>query len=97
MQRRAVQFVEDVLGDPDKATEIEALTPEEYAERKRISISPNPNQQGKRTMAGPTKQELQTLVDDVGIKLTEILNPALSREEIVIQLQELDELVNGTD
>ena len=36
MKAKAARFVENVLGDPDRAEEIEAESPEEYAERKRI-------------------------------------------------------------
>lgn len=45
----------------------------------------------------PTKQELQDLIDEVGTRVTDMLNPALTREQIVEQLQEMDELVNGSD
>lgn len=35
MQRKAVRFLRDVIGDQDKANEIESLSSAEYAERKR--------------------------------------------------------------
>jgi hypothetical protein len=44
-----------------------------------------------------TKKELQDTLDEVGIKVSEMLNPAFSREEIIVSLQELDEIVNGSD
>ncbi|MEP6539597.1 MAG: hypothetical protein ABJF23_29950 [Bryobacteraceae bacterium] len=44
-----------------------------------------------------TKKELQDTLDEVGVKVSEMLNPAFSREEIIVALQELDELVNGSD
>ena len=31
-QEKAVRFLHDVVGDPDKADEFEAMSPEEYAE-----------------------------------------------------------------
>ncbi len=37
-QAKAVNFLRDVVGDSDKADEIEALSPEEYAERKKLTI-----------------------------------------------------------
>jgi len=39
MQAKAVRFLRDVVGDEDKASEIEGLSPQEYAERKRVTIS----------------------------------------------------------
>lgn len=42
-------------------------------------------------------QEFQELLDDIGERVSEMLDPALSREQLVEQIQELDELVNGSD
>lgn len=49
------------------------------------------------TMAQPTKQELNDLVTEAGDKITELLDPELTREEIVRKAKELDELINGSD
>lgn len=38
IQAKAVRFLRDVVGDPDKADEIEDLSPEDYAERKGVVI-----------------------------------------------------------
>ncbi len=38
MQDKAVRFLRDVVGDPDKAEEFEAMSLEEYAEHKRVTI-----------------------------------------------------------
>ena len=51
MQAKAVRFLRDVVGDPDKADEIEDLSPEEYAERKGLEIveeNPRRHQQSGR-------------------------------------------------
>lgn len=42
-------------------------------------------------------QEMQDLLDDVGERVSDLLNPALSREQLVEMIQDLDDLVNGTD
>jgi hypothetical protein len=99
MQRKAVRFVEDVLGDFEKAEEISDLSPEEYAERKRIRIVDNPTKDGKglSAMANRKKQELEDLLEDVGGKVAEMLNPSLTRTQIVVLAQEIDEMVNGSD
>lgn len=44
-----------------------------------------------------TKKELQNLVDEIGERVSDMLDPVLAREEIVEQLKELDSLVNGSD
>jgi hypothetical protein len=49
------------------------------------------------TTTTPTKKELQQLIDEVGERVSDMLNPVLTREELVSQVQELDALVNGAD
>ena len=44
-----------------------------------------------------TKAELQETVNEVADKISEMLDPALDRKEIVEKLQELDEMLNGSD
>jgi hypothetical protein len=43
MQKKAVRFLRDVVGDSDKADEIEGLSLPEYAERKKITLT-NPEE-----------------------------------------------------
>ncbi|MGA2475576.1 MAG: hypothetical protein ABSF73_03040 [Terriglobia bacterium] len=38
MQAKAVRFLRDVVGDSDKADEIDDMTPEEYADKKRVHL-----------------------------------------------------------
>jgi hypothetical protein len=52
---KAVRFTRDVLGDDDRASEIEDESLEDYAKRKRIQIS---NPRGVKLMAVPTRREL---------------------------------------
>jgi hypothetical protein len=55
-QAKAVQFLRDVVGNDDLADEVDGLSVEEYAERKRIRLL-NPKQsREERIMA--TKQEM---------------------------------------
>ena len=60
---QAVRFTEDVLDDPDLADELEDLTPEEYAERRRIKIS-NPKK-GGRHMSVPSRRELLETIKEL--------------------------------
>jgi hypothetical protein len=96
MQRKAVRFVSDVLGDPDKAEEIDDLSVEEYADRKGIRLNPTQSKEAN-IMAATTKQALQDTLDEASTKVEEMLNPTLTRKELVILAQELDEILNGSD
>jgi hypothetical protein len=100
-QRQAVRFAFDVLNDADKADELESLTPEEYAKRKGIRIvqaNPKPHKETKRmAAAGPSKQALTDILDEVSAKVQDMLDAELTRKEIVILAKELDDIVNGPD
>ena len=70
MKDKAVRFLQQVVGDPGKAEEFAAMTPEEYADHKRIKIE-NPSSgrierrnasMAKRTM---TKAELEDRVSEL--------------------------------
>jgi hypothetical protein len=60
-KEKAVRFVRDVLGDPDRAEEIEEESLEDYAERRKITLT---NPSGKATVI-MTKQELLDRVQDL--------------------------------
>ena len=62
MQEKAVRFLRDVIGDPDRAEEFEAMSPEEYAEHKRIEIW-NPDR--LKQVVAETDGRLETLADEV--------------------------------
>jgi hypothetical protein len=62
---KAVRFTRDVLGDPDRAEEIEGEILEDYAERHRIHIT-NPSKRRARIMArGKTKADLEQEILDL--------------------------------
>lgn len=51
-------------------------------------------------MAGsttPTKKELQETLDDISDRVSDLLDPSLSREDVVKGLQEIDEILSGDD
>lgn len=65
-QQRAVRFAQNVLLDDDKADELASLSPEEYADRKRIHvISTNPTERNTRTMPKPTRADLEQRVQEL--------------------------------
>lgn len=45
----------------------------------------------------PTKVELQQTLNDVGGRVIDMLDPSLTRRQIVEGLKELDEMLNGVD
>jgi hypothetical protein len=59
----AVRFTRDVLGDDDRADEIEDESLDDYAERKRIRLV-NP-QRGVRKMAVKTRSELMERIEEL--------------------------------
>jgi len=69
MQGKAVRFLRDI-GDPDRAAEFDAMSPEEYAEHKRVEIK-NPFSIGTRKhlrriqMARPNYAELKERIAEL--------------------------------
>jgi hypothetical protein len=59
---QAVRFTRDVLGDEDRANEIEDESLEDYAQRKAIRLT---NPKGVRKMAAPTRRELLEHIDQL--------------------------------
>ena len=78
MKAKAARFVDNVLDDPDRASEIEDESVESYAARKKIKIE-NPSRRFG-TMA--TKAELESLLDEVEGVLEAAHTPEASREEL---------------
>lgn len=97
MQVKAVKFVEDVVGDPQRAREIEEQSVEAYARGKKIQIE---NPEGRRSMtmeATATKAELTETLDGVESLLDEALDPVLTREQLVEKVQDAYYLIAGED
>jgi len=72
MKDKAARFVREVVGDPERAAEFEAMSPEEYAEGKRITIVQNPRSgrttiliHGDTTMAKPTRADLEDRIAEL--------------------------------
>jgi hypothetical protein len=101
MQAKAVRFLTNVVGDPDKASEFEAMTPEEYAAHKKITIRDNPEISRRRiSMAAASKAQVNDLndqLDDIQDILDNALDPELSREEVVAKVKEAYGIVSGDD
>jgi len=66
MQDKAVRFLRDVVGDPERAEEFEAMPPEEYAEHKRVTIeNPSLCTPRRTTMRRPTYADLKDRVAEL--------------------------------
>lgn len=70
MKAKAARFVRDVVGDPERADEFEAMSPQEYAAGKRIEIknpaSGNSSRAIRRIrMARPTYADLKDRIDEL--------------------------------
>ena len=64
-KEQAVRFTRDVLGEPDRAEEIEDESLDDYAERRKIQIT-NPSIRRTAIMAqGKTKAELEAEIADL--------------------------------
>jgi hypothetical protein len=65
-KQRAVRFVRDVLGDPNRADEIEDESLESYAERRGFRIV-NPVSRGRTTVmaSNKTKKEIEAEIGDL--------------------------------
>ena len=64
-KEQAVRFTRDVLGEPDRAEEIEDESLDDYAERRKIQIT-NPSIRRTAIMAqGKTKAELESEIADL--------------------------------
>jgi hypothetical protein len=61
---KAVRFVRDVLGKPDRAGEIEDESLESYAERKEVELLDNPYFRRRRENMA-TKAELEATIQDL--------------------------------
>jgi hypothetical protein len=91
MQTKAVRFLRDVVGEPQRAEEFEAMSPEEYAEHKRVEIRNASSQaasQRRNQMRRLTYAELKEHVDELEVenqalneKLDSIADIASSEDE----------------
>ena len=89
-----MRFLRDVVGDPEKAEEVARMSPEEYAEHKRITIQ-NPFSvsaaypQRRATMA--TRQQLQDRIAELEEENQSLTDKLDSIQDIVSEEDDEDE------
>jgi hypothetical protein len=62
-RQKAVEFLYRI-GKDGEAEVFEAMTPEEYAERKGAELLENPNSRRKKMARGKTREQLETELDE---------------------------------
>lgn len=85
-QQRAVRFAQNVLADDDKAAELASLTPEEYADRKRIQII-NPERNRPTMPKAPTRADLEQRIEELEEE----------NAQMAERLDQISELSSGSD
>lgn len=83
MQDKAVRFLRDVVGDDEKADEIEALSVEEYASRKGLAlINPaTPSQRSEKHMAQQTKADVEAQLETADAVLDDIWAEIIANDD----------------
>jgi hypothetical protein len=95
---KAVRFLRDVLQDDDRVDEVEDKSPEDFAERKRITIT---NSRRRRTVANGnendamSKGDLQDCIDRATQILTDAYTPEASREELAAAVGDALDALSG--
>ena len=85
---QAVRVTRDVLDDPDRADEIEDESLEDYAERRKFTIT-NPNRTGSTYIManGKTKADLEAQIEDLEAE----------NQDLQDQLDAIADIVGGGD
>lgn len=86
---QAVQFLERVGGDSGKFEEMDA---EAYAQSRGAELLPNPARRNRLT-----KNEMSETLDQAADLVDEALDPELSREQLVVKVKELSDLISGEE
>lgn len=88
-QAKAVRFLRDVVGDDEKADEIESLSPGEYAERKKFIIT-NP---APPTKSKPKGEAAKTRPKQRSSAMPEETSPYanMTKAELIEELERRDE------
>jgi hypothetical protein len=98
---KAVRFTRDVLGDADRAEEIEEESLEDYADRRHIKLT-NTSKRRKAIMArGRTKADLEQEISDLQEENQELQDQLEAIADIVApgddETEEEDELEEGEE
>ena len=98
-KEKAVRFLRDVVGDDDRADEVEDESVEDYATRKRLVIENTAQRRVNNVANGNdsmTKADMADVCDQVQDILSDAYTPESSREDLAAAIGDaLDLLENG--
>ena len=83
---KAVSFTRDVVGDPDRAAEIEAEDLEDYAERRKLKLNP-----------GKAETTTQETIAQAAAILKLVYRPSATRLDLARAVGEALDLLEGGD
>lgn len=96
---QAAAFMERI-GEPDRAEEFDSMSVEEYAEGRGARLV-NPTATRSRSMAraaaGPSKADLEEVIDRAAAVLDDAYDAEASREEIASAVGKALDILNGED
>ena len=94
----AVRFAENVLGDPDKADDIESEDLDDWIERKGITLIDNPGRRSpKMANSNMSKDELLDYVDELEAENSDLQDALDSIADIVAAPSGDDDPADGDD
>ena len=93
-KEKAVRFLRDVVGDDDRADEVEDESVEDYADRKGLVIK-NPQRRTTDMANGDTKADLQDAIDQATQILSDAYTPESSREDLAAAVGDALDALSG--
>ena len=101
-KEEAVRFLRDVVGDDDRADEVEDESVEDYADRKGLVIkntatcvTRNAGMEGNDMANGDTKADLQDAIDQAVQILSDAYTPESSREDLAAAVGDALDALSG--
>jgi hypothetical protein len=95
-KEKAMRFTRDVLGDPDRAEEIEGESLESYADRRKIQII-NPKRRKGIMARGRTKADLEQEIANLQEENQELQDQLAAVADIVAPDDDDDDSGDGDD
>jgi hypothetical protein len=101
MKAKAGDFLERI-GDADRAAEFDAMSIDDYAQHKGLTLSNPPRQSiGRETKmarsSGPSKTDLQDQLDEINDILSDAYDPESSREDMAAAIGQALDTLNGEE
>jgi hypothetical protein len=96
-KQQAAAFMERI-GEPDRASEFDDMSVEEYAEHRGFELVANPSRKArKREMATGSKAELSDAIDQAVDVLNDAYAPEATREELATAVGQALDILNGDE